>query len=669
MAGADGGGGGGVLDWAAKMKKLAKAKNAEKKEDEFDEIEAAATTAAAAASKAAAEATSTAANMLVGHDMGEIAAGEEVILTLQDARMLDKDGNPVDDEDVLECGDLVSANRRNFNEQRTKGFNKYDDAQNSSVLAQYDEERNEFDKSRVCTSRPRTHTHTHTHTHIHIHTHRKPSASEPKAPWTPPRSRRRSRTRSLLPHMPRARRGTCPHPHPAPPPTPQHPFSHPHPPPPHRYSLTGDDDKFTWNAVQKDTFTEEEMASFKKPKKKRVVRRKKTDAEVAALAAEVRREAAAAAETDAPARRIRRDADEDESFLDDALRKIEKRCTAADPAAAAAAAAAAAPSLSDLDQVLQAVAESSRSAGDDSASAGGSGGLDFAGVKTINQAEEGEEDGGADATAMSSVSEFAKKVVGESEHLREEAADAAATAGARSAEKAAASAARAAAEGEVSDERRALLSGVLKEETTASTLGGALKFIQEKGLLGRAYAGRANDSVRGGADEEEGYQIRRVDQYVTRFNFVFFFFFFLFCFFVNRIPKQHRYGRELTMEEAYRQHSYAYHGKQPSKKSSARMERRWTEQGRLRTMSDKDTSFGSAAGIARAQAETGAGVVLPTLSQVWTGAVPLPFPSLLFHHTHPATQIKKTMEAGLADAKRAASGAMPAPPAKREKAS
>eukprot|EP00754_Rhynchopus_humris_P032741 Rhum_TRINITY_DN15428_c11_g1::Rhum_TRINITY_DN15428_c11_g1_i1::g.155899::m.155899 len=219
---------------------------------------------------------------------------------------------------------------------------------------------------------------------------------------------------------------------------------------------------------------------------------------------------------------------------------------------------------------------------------------------------------------MSSVSEFAKKVVGESEQLREEAADAAATAEARSEERAAAAAARAAAEEEMTEERRALLSGVLKEETTASTLGGALKFIQEKGLLGRAYAGRANDSVRGGADEEEGYQIRRVDQY----------------------------GRELTMEEAYRQHSYAYHGKQPSKKSSARMERRWTEQGRLRTMSDKDTSFGSAAGIARAQAETGAGVVLPTLSQ-----------------------IKKTMEAGVADAKRAASGAMPAPPAKREKTS
>ena len=134
----------GVKSFAARLRKKGKDKRKREKlglEDPEEEEEA---------PPAQAPATVDASGLLVNHSVEQIAAGTEVIMTLKDTKMFDRDGNVLDEEDVLECADLTAAEKRTFNKKLAKGIDKYDEEQEQSVLAKYDEANMEFEKSRVC---------------------------------------------------------------------------------------------------------------------------------------------------------------------------------------------------------------------------------------------------------------------------------------------------------------------------------------------------------------------------------------------------------------------------------------------------------------------------------------------------------------------------------------
>eukprot|EP01061_Rhynchopus_euleeides_P018508 TRINITY_DN30641_c0_g1_i2.p1 TRINITY_DN30641_c0_g1~~TRINITY_DN30641_c0_g1_i2.p1 ORF type:complete len:530 (+),score=225.68 TRINITY_DN30641_c0_g1_i2:38-1591(+) len=420
-----------------------------------------------------------AAGLVVGHAADAILPGTEVIMTLKDGeKMFDKEGNVLDTDDVLESTEITAGEKRAFNKQRAKGFDRFDEDQQTTVLAQYDEERQEFEKSRK--------------------TFRLDGQGGLEAADT---------SAAELKKMDNLADGKT------------------------RYTFGEDEEKqFAWSKIQSDTYTTEEMASFKKPKRK-VVRRKKPKVEDIEKALR---------DMPAPEEEVgRRVVDDDEL---EALERLQvAEASAANLQQERQQRAMQVEALADEPQESTAVAAAPT----------------VSGAETVDAPE---------PATVSSLTTFMHNVRrSANEHLEE------AQAGAPDE--------RCEAAADIDEDRKKKLQGVLQDETDLSTVAGTLAFLKKQHLQKETYAGRATDTIIENDDDDE--LIRRVD----------------------------KYGRRMTMEQAYRELSHQYHGKDPSKRSQAKYEKRIAEQQRQLASLGADPAMRHANALRRAQEDSGSAAI------------------------------------------------------------
>ena len=205
--------------WIERMRKKSK-KKTKKIENAFDELDEAVTTDA------------TSAGMKVMHSIEDmesaLAGGTTQILTLQDTSLLDKTGkkfNEAADEDVLENVHLKENEKRAFNKRAAKKSNAYSDDEDGDgdggVLPQYATSRTDFEKSRKFTT-------LNSEGDINVEELKETHEAELDA-----KAAADGKT---------------------------------------RYSFQND---FTYGSVMNDTFNDEELAQFRKPKKKKMVRKRR----------------------------------------------------------------------------------------------------------------------------------------------------------------------------------------------------------------------------------------------------------------------------------------------------------------------------------------------------------------------------------------------------------
>eukprot|EP01060_Flectonema_neradi_P029709 TRINITY_DN4163_c0_g2_i1.p1 TRINITY_DN4163_c0_g2~~TRINITY_DN4163_c0_g2_i1.p1 ORF type:complete len:536 (+),score=164.98 TRINITY_DN4163_c0_g2_i1:50-1609(+) len=207
--------------WVERMQRESKKKkkNQKKLQNAFDELDDAVAT----------EATNS--GMKVMHSLEQMESalegGTTQILTLKDTRLLDRTGrkfNDDADEDILENVHLTEAEKRAFNKRASKKSNVYSDDEeddDGAILPQYSTSRTDFEKSRKFTT---------------LNSEGDINVSDIK----------QQREQEL--DAKAAAEGKT------------------------RYSFQ---DEFTYGGIMNDTFNEEELATFRKPKKKKMVRKRR----------------------------------------------------------------------------------------------------------------------------------------------------------------------------------------------------------------------------------------------------------------------------------------------------------------------------------------------------------------------------------------------------------
>ncbi|KAJ9471074.1 SART-1 family protein DOT2 [Diplonema papillatum] len=476
--------------WVRRMRESSKKGSNKRREQAYDELE----------EEVAKEMPEVKASGLkVGHAHDSIGAGTEYVLTLKDARILDKSGNLVDDEDVLENPELLASEKRTFEKDSRLPYNQYLDHEGKGPPTRGEKDFSEARKSFALDDE-----------------------GEMNSELLGEEERRR------LDDLAAAEGKT-------------------------RYDLGSSE--FTWNTVQRDTLTEQEMAQFKKPKKRVVRKRKKVEDVVKELDDGLEQAEQAAVGTRARHRTM-----QDEQVT--ALSKLEEREKTLELSRELA---------EGTERTMDNLAEASLEA----VKAGSIPGLkpwqlqddegdaDKEGVLIIDRTTEFARTIGADNSASDSKQRQEADEEPEAE-MDEEQLRALAAA---------------------DEKRKARLRNVqLLSEPQMNTLSGTMQFIKEKGLLARSYVGRANDAVLDfDPNDPNGSCVSRKDEF----------------------------GRELTMHEAFRQHSQMFQGKLPSKRKTQVKEKRWAELDRMRKMAGTDTALSSMDGLRRAQENTGrAGVIV-----------------------------------------------------------
>eukprot|EP01061_Rhynchopus_euleeides_P018507 TRINITY_DN30641_c0_g1_i1.p1 TRINITY_DN30641_c0_g1~~TRINITY_DN30641_c0_g1_i1.p1 ORF type:complete len:562 (+),score=238.27 TRINITY_DN30641_c0_g1_i1:38-1687(+) len=452
-----------------------------------------------------------AAGLVVGHAADAILPGTEVIMTLKDGeKMFDKEGNVLDTDDVLESTEITAGEKRAFNKQRAKGFDRFDEDQQTTVLAQYDEERQEFEKSRK--------------------TFRLDGQGGLEAADT---------SAAELKKMDNLADGKT------------------------RYTFGEDEEKqFAWSKIQSDTYTTEEMASFKKPKRK-VVRRKKQFAWSKIQSDTYTTEEMASFKK--PKRKVVRRKKPKVEDIEKALRdmpapeeEVGRRVVDDDELEALERLQVAEASAANLQQERQQRAMQVEALADEPQES-----TAVAAAPTVSGAETVD---APEPATVSSLTTFMHNVRrSANEHLEE------AQAGAPDE--------RCEAAADIDEDRKKKLQGVLQDETDLSTVAGTLAFLKKQHLQKETYAGRATDTIIENDDDDE--LIRRVD----------------------------KYGRRMTMEQAYRELSHQYHGKDPSKRSQAKYEKRIAEQQRQLASLGADPAMRHANALRRAQEDSGSAAI------------------------------------------------------------
>ena len=229
----------------------------------------------------------------------------------------------------------------------------------------------------------------------------------------------------------------------------------------HRYSFEEDPAKFTWSTLQNDTFTNEEMGAFKRPKKRRLVKKKKASFE------------------------------EIEAALQDST-------AATDPTPTTTTTTQRDPTLEDED-VTEALAQLARIASHEAKQVSERTNREAEMAAIVAEKEEKVELAEGEVT-LKQLSNFANKVRAAQDEV-----------GAKEEEEGEKKK-KAVVEAVIDDSRKERLRNVLQDETTTRSLGGTLDIIAKQGLLQDNYAGRAGDTTID--NDDDGEIIRRTNKYV-----------------------------------------------------------------------------------------------------------------------------------------------------------